>query len=143
MIPAGYLPELLRRCWLVAPTVCPGCSTRTAISRIGPIPQGHAGRPDLPTSSCGPKPDDSVLEQVAHSREAVGDAAAQVSDLATLPAPRRTMQLRDEAFADLREPLLALSKCPDFVVNRGHYFGTANSTTGRLRRREASGPSRR
>ncbi|MGH6845657.1 MAG: hypothetical protein ACRECU_13290, partial [Methylocella sp.] len=26
----------------------------------------------------------------------------------------------------LREPLLKLSKCPDFVVNRGHYFGTAN-----------------
>ena len=21
--------------------------------------------------------------------------------------------------------MLALSKCPDFVVNRGHYFGTA------------------
>ncbi|MGH6919524.1 MAG: hypothetical protein ACREJ0_17675, partial [Geminicoccaceae bacterium] len=27
-------------------------------------------------------------------------------------------------FADLVEPLLELSKCPDFVVNRGHYFGT-------------------
>ena len=27
--------------------------------------------------------------------------------------------------ANLREPLLKLSKCPDFVVNRGHYFGTA------------------
>jgi hypothetical protein len=26
---------------------------------------------------------------------------------------------------NLREPLLSLSKCPDFVVNRGHYFGTA------------------
>jgi hypothetical protein len=29
-----------------------------------------------------------------------------------------------EHFADVREPLLALSKCPDFVVNRGHLFGT-------------------
>ena len=27
--------------------------------------------------------------------------------------------------ANLGEPLLKLSKCPDFVVNRGHYFGTA------------------
>ena len=25
---------------------------------------------------------------------------------------------------DLVDPLLELSKCPDFVVNRGHYFGT-------------------
>ena len=28
-------------------------------------------------------------------------------------------------FADLREPMQEQSKCPDFVVNRGHYFGTA------------------
>jgi len=26
----------------------------------------------------------------------------------------------------LREPLLKLNKCPDFVVNRGHYFGQGN-----------------
>jgi hypothetical protein len=28
------------------------------------------------------------------------------------------------AFAPLGPRLLAFSKCPDFVVNRGHYFGT-------------------
>ena len=27
-------------------------------------------------------------------------------------------------FANLAGPMLELSKCPDFVVNRGHYFGT-------------------
>jgi hypothetical protein len=34
--------------------------------------------------------------------------------------------------ANLRGPLLKLNKCPDFVVNRGHYFGTAkfNETDG-------------
>ena len=34
--------------------------------------------------------------------------------------------------ARVRGPLLKLSKCPDFVVNRGHYFGTAkfNDTDG-------------
>jgi hypothetical protein len=26
-------------------------------------------------------------------------------------------------FANLIDPLLALSKCPDFIINRGHYFG--------------------
>ncbi len=33
----------------------------------------------------------------------------------------------DEArrvFANVGEQLFALSKCPDYVVNRGHYFGT-------------------
>ena len=29
-----------------------------------------------------------------------------------------------QTFANLVEPMLELSKCPDFVVNRGHYFGT-------------------
>jgi hypothetical protein len=29
-----------------------------------------------------------------------------------------------KVFENLREPLLKLNKCPDFVVNRGHYFGT-------------------
>ena len=31
--------------------------------------------------------------------------------------------------ANLIDPLLELSKCPDYVVNRGHYFGTNLSET--------------
>jgi hypothetical protein len=44
--------------------------------------------------------------------------------------------------AALREPLLKLSKCPDFVVNRGHYFGTAkfNETEGLSEDEKAFGP---
>ena len=44
-------------------------------------------------------------------------------DLRTLPENASDEQAR-RVFADLVEPLLELSKCPDFVVNRGHYFGT-------------------
>jgi hypothetical protein len=28
------------------------------------------------------------------------------------------------AFADMVDPLLELSKCPDLVINRGHEFGS-------------------
>ena len=28
------------------------------------------------------------------------------------------------ALHDVELPLFELSKCPDFIVNRGHYFGT-------------------
>jgi hypothetical protein len=44
--------------------------------------------------------------------------------------------------ANLREPLLGLSKCPDFVVNRGHYFGTEkfNETDGLSEDEKAFGP---
>ena len=37
---------------------------------------------------------------------------------------RRATRSARKAFANLVEPMLELSKCPDFVVNRGHYFGT-------------------
>jgi hypothetical protein len=38
---------------------------------------------------------------------------------------RMTQELKTEAdFAKFVEPLFELSACPDYVVNRGHYFGT-------------------
>jgi hypothetical protein len=38
--------------------------------------------------------------------------------------------------------LLKLSKCPDFVVNRGHYFGTSkfNETDGLSQDEKSFGP---
>jgi hypothetical protein len=40
-------------------------------------------------------------------------------------APNATDDQLLEKFANLKKPLIELSKCPDLVVNRGHYFGTA------------------
>lgn len=44
-------------------------------------------------------------------------------DLSALPQDASDQDAK-KAFADLIPPLLEVSKCPDFVVNRGHYFGT-------------------
>ena len=44
-------------------------------------------------------------------------------DLKALPKDATDEQGR-AVFAGLVEPLLEVNKCPDFVVNRGHYFGT-------------------
>jgi hypothetical protein len=43
--------------------------------------------------------------------------------LLTAPKDADDKVLR-EHFASLRDDLMSLNKCPDFVVNRGHYFGT-------------------
>ena len=43
--------------------------------------------------------------------------------LKALPANATDDQVK-QAFAPLADSLIALSKCPDYVVNRGHYFGT-------------------
>ena len=45
------------------------------------------------------------------------------ADLLRLPTTASDEELR-QVFSNLAEPMLELSKCPDFVVNRGHYFGT-------------------
>ena len=45
-------------------------------------------------------------------------------DLKALPKGASDEEAR-KVFANLRGPLLELNKCPDFVVNRGHYFGTS------------------
>jgi hypothetical protein len=44
-------------------------------------------------------------------------------DLVNASADMTDEQARQN-FADLVEPLFALSKCRDYVVGRGHYFGT-------------------
>jgi hypothetical protein len=45
-------------------------------------------------------------------------------DLLAMPASASDEDLR-KIFANVKEPLMKLNKCPDFVVNRGHYFGNA------------------
>jgi hypothetical protein len=48
-------------------------------------------------------------------------------DLLAMPASASDEDLR-KIFANVKEPLMKLNKCPDFVVNRGHYFGNARIT---------------
>ena len=45
-------------------------------------------------------------------------------DLGALPADATDDQAR-EVFKNLVPDMVKLSKCPDYVVNRGHYFGTS------------------
>jgi len=61
-------------------------------------------------------------------------------DLLTVPSTADDAELRKH-FADARGDLIALNKCPDFVVNKGHYFGTAkfNETEGRTEDEKAFG----
>jgi hypothetical protein len=44
--------------------------------------------------------------------------------LASLPKDA-TDEDAKKVLANLVGPMMDLSKCPDYVVNRGHYFGTS------------------
>jgi hypothetical protein len=46
-----------------------------------------------------------------------------VRDLKALPQGASDEEAR-KIFSNAGEQLFALSKCPDYVVNRGHYFGS-------------------
>ena len=123
-IPIGFLPEQLQptqarlRQWLHRQL--PGLVDEAGGLVLGPIPKG------VPVSLISnlklrPEPGDRVLVNVKDAAELVG--RLQV-DLATAP-PNATDADLIQRFANLKAPMLELSKCPDFVVNRGHYFGTA------------------
>lgn len=100
-VPAGYLPDFLK----LLPSFRDGLE-------IGPIPEGT--------------PVNLLSNLDLERRLRVGQVLIRAArDLALLRIRRGTSD--EEArriFANLVEPMLASSKCPDFIVNRGHYFGT-------------------
>jgi hypothetical protein len=86
---------------------------------IGPIP---AGTPVNLLANLNPLSEDpgGLAE---HQRQLLELLLKMARKLAELPKDASEDQVRAK-FADVVEPMLALSKCPDFIVNRGHLFGT-------------------
>ena len=108
-VPKGYLPDFLQ------PLVKP-------LDTLGSPLFGEDG------VEIGPIPTGTPINLVANMDLDQHGKALKVllkirGDLGDLPANATDEQAR-AAFADLVDPLLDISKCPDFVVNRGHYFGT-------------------
>jgi hypothetical protein len=108
-VPKGYLPDFLQP--LVEPLshADPHVFSAGGIE-IGPIPEG------TPINLLS----NIDLEQRGKTLKVLLKAKA---DLKALPRNASDAQAR-AVFANLVDPMLDVSKCPDFVVNRGHYFGT-------------------
>jgi hypothetical protein len=120
-IPKGFLPPLLVRLFAPFRDELPWLFTADGDIELGPIP---AGTPVGLLGNLNLRPDKgSLLERVKHDHKLVELVIQIALDLKALPKNPSDEQAR-RVFADLVDPLLELSKCPDFVVNRGHYFGT-------------------
>jgi hypothetical protein len=103
-IPASYLPSELR------------FMTQDGFLRIGPIP---AGTPvDLLANADLDLSDQSkLIERIRLIKKVQADLVAiQVKHLNTEQA--------NQILKNLVPDLLKISKCPDFVLDRGHYYGT-------------------
>ncbi|HEX4959808.1 MAG TPA: hypothetical protein VF173_03145 [Thermoanaerobaculia bacterium] len=120
-VPAGYIPEFLRDQRELAERLTPAILGPGGIE-IGPIP---AGTPVNLLTNVDLLPDHATpQERAEHFAKLLKLLIRVKQDLRALPKDASEDQAR-KVFANLAQPLLELSKCPDFVVNRGHYFGTS------------------
>jgi hypothetical protein len=119
-IPTGYLGDELRPLLDPLTRIAPWLFQKSGIE-IGPIPAGTPvnllANVNLLSESTDP------AERIAHKKKVL-DLVLKVKDaLKALPRDASDDEAR-KILAGLVDPLLEFNKCPDFVVNRGHYFGT-------------------
>jgi hypothetical protein len=121
-IPPGYLPSGLSPVNSALRRLAPRLVDADGAVVIGPVP---AGTPVNLLANIQPLAESSDPVVVAkHADQVVKLLVKLKGDLASLPANASDDVLRQK-YANLAPQLLALNKCPDFVVNRGHYFGTS------------------
>src|SRR5262249_51806002 len=80
-------------------------------------------------------------QNIDHTARLVALLHGLKSSLASVPENVSDEELRDH-FSDQAAAMFALDKCPDFEVNKGHYFGTAafNDVEGLSNDEKAFGP---
>ncbi len=120
-IAPGYVPDNLKGLVSTGKRLLPSLFGEGGIE-IGPIPPGT---PVGLLANINLLADDSDLAGKAGHDAKVLDAALKLKhDLEALPANATDDDAR-KVFVNLVQPLMDLSKCPDYIVNRGHYFGTS------------------
>jgi hypothetical protein len=116
----GYLPNFLQKIQPLLGVLRHGSFFNEEGIELGPIPKGT---PVNLLSNIDLDKREGVIANVKHKRQIAELLIRIKRDLKALPQNATDEQAR-KVFANLVEPLLEASKCPDFVVNRGHYFGT-------------------
>jgi len=128
-VPAGYLPTVAGfrlmdwGPWFkhLAHAVLPWVFTEDGDVQIGPIPKGTPVSlvANIQLLAESPRLDDKV----AHAEKLLTVLIKVKKALKSLPENATDAQAAD-AFRGLVPDLISVSKCPDFIVNKGHYFGS-------------------
>ena len=129
LLPASYLTAVREKFGKEGETIFARLADADGNINLGPIPQGMPVNLLANLQPLAETLDPSDL--TVHYVRVLKLLLKLKGDLLTVPASADDAALRQH-FAGARDELMALNKCPDFVVNRGHYFGTAkfNETTG-------------
>ena len=121
-MPAAYVPESLRPVSAKMSRLLPSLFRPDGGITIGPFPKG------LPVnllSNLQPMSESSdPIERLRHLERMLQLLVDLKLYLATLPANATDEQMVSGIGNRMGSALLALNKCPDLEVNRGHYFGT-------------------
>jgi hypothetical protein len=119
-IPMKLVPESLRALQSDAHAWLPRVLNAGGDIELGPIPKG------IPVGLLANlqllAETDNTAVRSAHARDVTRVLLRLKADLSTAGASDADLERK---VANLADPMLKLSKCPDLVVNRGHYFGTA------------------
>ncbi len=118
-VPAGYLPEFLQTTLGAQRQLFPALFTSDGI-RLGPIPQGT---PIGLLANLNLLSEDRSVPARARQFERVSSLMVRLLERLHKLGGNATSEQARAVFADLVDPLLELSKCPDLVINRGHEFG--------------------
>ncbi|MFZ0633399.1 MAG: hypothetical protein WAM56_19075 [Acidobacteriaceae bacterium] len=120
-VAAGFVPDNLKGLTGIGQRLLPSVFTASGIE-IGPIP---AGTPVDLLANIDLLDDDADLAgRIDHDKKLLDLLLRLKHDLEAL-GPNPSDDDARKVFANLVEPLMQVSKCPDFIVNRGHYFGTS------------------
>ncbi len=123
-VPAGYLPAAFQKLLSPAQRWFPWFFNDEGV-QIGPIPKGTPV--DLLSNlNVLPETTDPAV-RLQYQNKVLDLLLKAKHDLEQLP-PDASDEEAARVFANLRGPLMDLNKCQDFVVNRGHYFGTSYAT---------------
>ena len=124
-VPAGYLPggvrPMLGMFATIMPSVCQAGGEGQRGVVIGPIPAGMPvgllGNIQMVLDQGG------TLDQLKLDRQLLA-AVVKLNAVLYEARGKSDEEARRIVFSpDVIEPLMNISKCPDLIVNRGHYFG--------------------
>jgi hypothetical protein len=116
-VPKGFLPDFLQ------PFVEALAGTKFVTDdglQLGPIP---AGTPVNLLANIDLDKRADPIDELGHRLQILELLKQLAKDLKALPENATDDQAR-HVFGNAVDQFLALDKCPDFIVNRGHYFGT-------------------
>ena len=115
--PKGFLPDFVQPS--LEPLPWSNVFTEDGL-QLGPIPKGT---PVGLIANLDLDQREDPFENAKHKLDLLNLLFKLKTDIKLLPKDATDDQAR-HVFSNAVDQMLALSKCPDFIVNRGHYFGT-------------------